>query len=109
MALIKCPECGKEISDRAESCPSCGCPMDEEEDENDSKDYKSNLPYEFLCLISAIFATVVTFMIINEGAGLWFPLIFYIVSTVFGIKGQGIVSLIGLLLSGFGIFLIVFA
>ncbi|WP_143452680.1 zinc ribbon domain-containing protein [Konateibacter massiliensis] len=28
MALIKCPECGKEISDKATSCPSCGCPID---------------------------------------------------------------------------------
>ena len=27
MALIKCPECGKEISDRASSCPNCGCPI----------------------------------------------------------------------------------
>lgn len=27
MALIKCPECGKEISDKAKSCPGCGCPI----------------------------------------------------------------------------------
>lgn len=27
MALIKCPECGKEISDKAESCPNCGNPI----------------------------------------------------------------------------------
>lgn len=27
MALIKCPECGKEISNRAESCIFCGCPI----------------------------------------------------------------------------------
>ena len=27
MALIKCQECGKEISDRATSCPHCGCPL----------------------------------------------------------------------------------
>ena len=27
MALIKCPECGREISDKAVSCPSCGCPV----------------------------------------------------------------------------------
>ena len=26
MALINCPECGKEISDRVVSCPNCGCP-----------------------------------------------------------------------------------
>lgn len=24
MALVKCPECGKEISDVAKACPNCG-------------------------------------------------------------------------------------
>lgn len=27
MALIKCPECGKEISDKAVQCIYCGCPI----------------------------------------------------------------------------------
>lgn len=27
MALIKCPECGKEISDKASTCPNCGFPI----------------------------------------------------------------------------------
>ena len=27
MALIKCSECGKEISDKASACPNCGCPI----------------------------------------------------------------------------------
>ena len=27
MALIKCEECGKEISSKASSCPNCGYPM----------------------------------------------------------------------------------
>jgi hypothetical protein len=27
MALIKCPECSKEVSDRAPTCPSCGVPI----------------------------------------------------------------------------------
>ena len=30
MALIKCPECGKEISDRAPACIHCGYPLDNE-------------------------------------------------------------------------------
>lgn len=30
MALINCPECGKEISDRAGKCPHCGCPIGED-------------------------------------------------------------------------------
>jgi ribosomal protein L7/L12 len=27
MALINCPECNREISDKAVSCPHCGCPI----------------------------------------------------------------------------------
>lgn len=27
MALIRCPECGKEISDKAVACINCGCPV----------------------------------------------------------------------------------
>lgn len=27
MALIKCPECGKEISSNASACPNCGNPV----------------------------------------------------------------------------------
>ena len=30
MAMIKCPECGREISDRAPSCPSCGVKIENE-------------------------------------------------------------------------------
>lgn len=33
MALIKCPECGKEISDKAQSCPNCGYPIPKQENE----------------------------------------------------------------------------
>ena len=29
MALIKCPECGKEISDSATSCPNCGIALNQ--------------------------------------------------------------------------------
>ena len=27
MSLIKCPECGKEVSDKASACINCGCPL----------------------------------------------------------------------------------
>lgn len=29
MALIKCPECGKEVSDKATNCINCGYPLNE--------------------------------------------------------------------------------
>ena len=34
MAIIKCPECGKEISNMAKNCPNCGCPIKMEEIKN---------------------------------------------------------------------------
>jgi DNA-directed RNA polymerase subunit RPC12/RpoP len=27
MALIKCPECGRQVSDQAAACPECGYPI----------------------------------------------------------------------------------
>lgn len=34
MAIIKCPECEKEISDRAIACPNCGFPLSENDGKN---------------------------------------------------------------------------
>lgn len=42
MALINCQECGKKISDRAESCPNCGCPILLSEVEPNSEDRYQN-------------------------------------------------------------------
>ena len=45
MALIKCPECGKEISDEAEVCIHCGYPLKNkqvvESDQNNKKQPES--------------------------------------------------------------------
>lgn len=35
MALIKCPKCSKEISDKAEKCIHCGCPLSNTLNNND--------------------------------------------------------------------------
>lgn len=35
MSLIKCPECGKEISDKAKHCVHCGYPLEELKQCND--------------------------------------------------------------------------
>lgn len=34
MALIKCKECGHEISDKATSCPNCGAPLSKVQQQN---------------------------------------------------------------------------
>lgn len=37
MSLVKCPECGKEISEKAILCPMCGYPIKEESEKSSSK------------------------------------------------------------------------
>lgn len=37
MALIECPECGKKISENAESCPNCGNPMNKKKEIDTAK------------------------------------------------------------------------
>lgn len=40
MALIKCSECGKDISDKASACPHCGCPLSNAEQSQKNKKEK---------------------------------------------------------------------
>ena len=49
MALINCPECGKEISERASCCPNCGFPIGiarEQTTENTDSNYVTIHGYE---------------------------------------------------------------
>lgn len=72
MALIKCPECGKEISDKASSCPNCGCPIEIQRSEVSSnisdqpitgqsskKSNKKIIPIVIALLVVAILGIVV--------------------------------------------------
>lgn len=50
MALIRCPECGKEISDQAEYCIHCGYPLHSMKRENrgqngNANTFSNNAPY----------------------------------------------------------------
>ena len=45
MALIKCSECGKEISDKAKSCPNCGSPVSTINAENRNQGDANNKKY----------------------------------------------------------------
>lgn len=57
MSLIKCPECGKEISDKATVCIHCGYPIKEETDkiniEQNTKKFCISV-HEFRMFIYAI-------------------------------------------------------
>ena len=42
MALIKCKECGNMVSDRAEACPKCGCPIGSATQSQPQREYVAN-------------------------------------------------------------------
>lgn len=63
MALIKCPECGKEISDQADKCPSCGFPIKakKKKKEKAQKEKKDTVPKKRIIIL----ASVITFVVVG--------------------------------------------
>lgn len=55
--MIKCTECGKEISDKAEKCPNCGCPIQNEIQsvQNNQPEKKKNSGLSIVAAILALF------------------------------------------------------
>lgn len=70
MALKKCPECSKQVSDKAESCPHCGYPIAGKSDivgnrrvrtiEKTAKTYKGQILLASLLLIGGMVYTFVS-------------------------------------------------
>ena len=86
MALIKCPECGKEVSTAAKICPHCGFPMEfrneTKTDENTISLYTFSLQKSFRFPIGA-FILIEILIGINLGfgfVGMYLPVI---IGTVF--------------------------
>lgn len=59
MSLIKCPECGKEISDKAKSCPNCGY-----------KNRKINIKLLITLLCGIIVIASILFIVIKKPGGI---------------------------------------
>lgn len=78
MALIKCSECGKEISDKAASCPGCGYP---------TKNNIQNKIYDvfFVIMIISMITTLIAFLVCFEKKPKWNDFSEYIISNSTGI------------------------
>ncbi|MFA5616302.1 MAG: zinc ribbon domain-containing protein [Syntrophorhabdaceae bacterium] len=108
MPLIKCAECGKEISDKAFSCPHCGAPLNEEEQLNNPfRPKKVDLNIEKFEITDKKWKKYYALGIPLLAIGL--PLFFY--NLMMGVMGSatGVAStssagwfLLGLLFSGIG-------
>ena len=59
MSMIKCPECGKEISDKTKKCLNCGCPI---------KKNLSKKTIEIIVIVILLFAAIggVTYKVISD-------------------------------------------
>ena len=73
MALIKCPECGNQISDKAESCPKCGYELNKKETPTTSDNKvassfmnKGNIKYILIILAIIVAGVGVTAFTGNE-------------------------------------------
>ena len=66
MALIKCSECGSEISEKAQVCPKCGCPVDVSKEiiatNKKKKIKKISIFVSVLLIIAILIVTVVKIM-----------------------------------------------
>lgn len=66
MALIKCNECGKEISDKAKTCPNCSYPIKKEKvKENGKKILSQSKQTSFKIFKILIMVCIVIFMIFS--------------------------------------------
>lgn len=56
MALIKCTECGAMISDQAKSCPKCGCPVEHDDQVEETQNRPRRIGKWMLVVVIAVLA-----------------------------------------------------
>lgn len=108
--IIKCNECGTEISNLAKSCPKCGCPI------------KSNNKLSILCFVLGIIATVYAYGLCiniyfdgyNDPSFLGVTILLSLLSIIFGLISIRKIQnkkkpIIGIILSSFSIIISIIA
>lgn len=68
MALIKCPECGRQISDKANICPNCGHPIAYE---NVKDNLNSIIKQKWVKIVGIIIAIFIVLRIIGSIINQW--------------------------------------
>lgn len=61
MAIIKCKECGADISSEARTCPHCGCPSKKEAEYQKYADTNSRIPGIIIGIIILIIGLCLAF------------------------------------------------
>ncbi len=66
MALIQCPECKKEISDKTASCPHCGCPKPEPKKVPIKSGNNTEFTFGFVMLVLIVVCPLIIWNYISE-------------------------------------------
>ena len=80
MALIRCPECGKEISDSAQVCPNCGCKT---ELGNQNEIMKTSLLADIGFTVLGIICAIFAFVAYNTGSTDTFVVLIILAAVLF--------------------------
>jgi len=65
--IIKCGECAKEISNKAQSCPGCGCPINQNVQKNEVQIIEKTCKKHKAAAIWAFLLIVLGFLLICSG------------------------------------------
>lgn len=58
MAIIKCPECGHNVSDKAKSCPNCGYVLEIDPIEKDDEDFNEQKSTDLMGILIVLIAGI---------------------------------------------------
>lgn len=95
--MIKCPECGKDISDNAAACPHCGCPM--EDIRKELTDVGTPAPAEAPEDVSDKEQVKAVLKKVRHGIQWALTILFFLFAIVFVQEGYGILSAILIVVS----------
>lgn len=95
--MIKCPECGKDISDNAAACPHCGCPM--EDIRKELTDAGTPAPAEAPEDVSDKEQVKAVLKKVRHGIQWALTILFFLFAIVFVQEGYGILSAILIVVS----------
>ncbi len=69
-AMIRCRECGAEISDKARSCPVCGCPSEKEQKIQKTRDKNTGGTRALMIIIGIVLLIIAMAMSYEGGSEL---------------------------------------